>query len=1287
MTLSDGVPEILIIDDTPSNLSVVANLFEDRGYRVSIAQDGVEGMQRARLLHPDLILLDVMMPGTDGFEVCAQLKADPALCDIPVIFMTALASVEHKVKGFKAGAVDYVTKPLQIDEVMARVETHLKLHAAQQQLAAHNEELERRVAERTAELAAREREFRTLAENIPDNIIRYDQHGRKTYLNTAVARVMGVKAQELLDQTPEETPVEKRAMQVDEFAKRLRLVLETGQPQELEVTLRHAEKGEQVHDVKFVAERNEQGEIVGALMVGRDITERKRAERELSLLNRAVNTSSEAVFLMDEQGRFVYVNEEACRSLGLGRDELLGMTPLDIDADLTAEAFGGMLSSIRAGRLNKTPMESRHRSRDGRVFPVEIVGSPIQLEGQSYGLAMVRDVSERKRAERLLHEREQAILAMVENSPDTIVRYDSQCRRIYLNPAMAKVFGRPRDELLGTSPSQSSPLPPAYLAAIKTVLETGVEQRMESSFRYADGSVRWVDLRLAPEFDGDGKVATVLAIGRDVTERKFAEQALAASEREFRTLVENVPDNIARHDLQGRYIYLNPKLEKTLGKPSAVLFGKTPLELLPGSADAQAYLASILAVAQTGISCEYEATLPDMGDGPRYHSILLVAEHDADNKVAGVLTLGRDITERKLAERLLHEKDEAIRAVVENSPDAHARYDRQFRRLYVNPAAERLIGLPQEEVIGKAPVAGAVLPLEFTSLLESVFQSGKELRTEMPFRWPSGERGWGDVRIVPEFGPDGSVATVLSIGRDITERKRIEDLLREERGLFVGGPTVVFKWKAKEGWPVEYVSPNVLDQFGYAPEQFTDGDILFGSIVHPEDIERVTDEVVTYTAQGRASYEQEYRIAHANGEYRWIYDFTIVSRKEDGAVDHYHGYVMDITARKSVETALKESEQRYRLVFENSPISIWEEDFSGVKALFDTLRKAGVTDVGAHFGKHPEVLAQCVEQTRIVNVNQAAVALHEAASKEELFAGLSNTFTSESFEAFRAELEGLWNGHLAMNMDAVVRTLAGERRNVNVHFTVCPGYENSLGKVLVSLVDITERKRAEESLDESRKQLRGLTAQREEAREEERKYIAREVHDELGQILTGLKLNVSLLEHQLAREQGTVRDSLKEVSALTDRSLEVARNVATALRPAALDMGIASALEWLAGRFAQNTGIQCVVNTGGAEFELSEKCAIALFRIVQESLTNVARHAQATRIDISITRQRGDYILKVRDNGKGFDTSRKKLDSFGLVGMKERALMLGGELSIASSPGKGTQLMVRIPQREIGEES
>ncbi len=169
--------------------------------------------------------------------------------------------------------------------------------------------------------------------------------------------------------------------------------------------------------------------------------------------------------------------------------------------------------------------------------------------------------------------------------------------------------------------------------------------------------------------------------------------------------------------------------------------------------------------------------------------------------------------------------------------------------------------------------------------------------------------------------------------------------------------------------------------------------------------------------------------------------------------------------------ALRESEERYRLVFESSPVSIWEEDFSGVKAFMDDLKREGVADIEAYFARHPETVRQCADRIRILDVNQAALALHQAANREELLAGLAGTFTSESFDTFRRELVCLWNGATQMKTDAVVRTLAGEPRNVTVYWSVCPGYEQTLSKVLVSLADITELKRAEQSVRRLNREL------------------------------------------------------------------------------------------------------------------------------------------------------------------------------------------------------------------------
>jgi PAS domain S-box-containing protein len=161
---------------------------------------------------------------------------------------------------------------------------------------------------------------------------------------------------------------------------------------------------------------------------------------------------------------------------------------------------------------------------------------------------------------------------------------------------------------------------------------------------------------------------------------------------------------------------------------------------------------------------------------------------------------------------------------------------------------------------------------------------------------------------------------------------------------------------------------------------------------------------------------------------------------------------------------LQDSEQRFRMVFENSPVSIWVEDFSAVKILFDDLKAKGIADLEAWFDQHPEAVQECAQLARIVDVNQAALTLHGATDKAELLAGLVNTFTPESFRTFRQALVCLWNGRTAAPGDAIVRTLAGEPRHVTVHFSVCPGSELTLARVLVSLTDITERKQAEEAL-------------------------------------------------------------------------------------------------------------------------------------------------------------------------------------------------------------------------------
>jgi signal transduction histidine kinase len=232
----------------------------------------------------------------------------------------------------------------------------------------------------------------------------------------------------------------------------------------------------------------------------------------------------------------------------------------------------------------------------------------------------------------------------------------------------------------------------------------------------------------------------------------------------------------------------------------------------------------------------------------------------------------------------------------------------------------------------------------------------------------------------------------------------------------------------------------------------------------------------------------------------------------------------------------------------------------------------------------------------------------------------------------------------------------------------------------VILRDVTERVRAEEALRVSKEELQQLASAAHAAREQEQSRVARELHDELGQGLTALKMTVAWVEQRTGRQDLEMAGKLDRMATLIDHTLEATRRIAGALRPLILDdLGLVPALESVVEGFVDRTGITCDFSAGG-ELELEDARKSAVFRIVQEALTNVARHAKATHVEVRLARRDGTIAIDVRDNGIGFnlpdDRSRY---SRGLLGMRERAYLLGGTFAITSAPGKGTRLEVRIP--------
>jgi len=341
---------------------------------------------------------------------------------------------------------------------------------------------------------------------------------------------------------------------------------------------------------------------------------------------------------------------------------------------------------------------------------------------------------------------------------------------------------------------------------------------------------------------------------------------------------------------------------------------------------------------------------------------------------------------------------------------------------------------------------------------------------------------------------------------------------------------------------------------------------------------------------------------------------------------------------------IQESERKYRNLFENSQVGIVRisvDDFKVHDCNATSLRM---------FGKETDTGIEML---------------------------LTSSLSEEDRRMFAAHLR---KGEPVENFQRRVSVDSAKPLWVSFSFRMFPGTEFAEG----ILVDITEGKTAEEQLLASHQQLRNLSAHLQSVREEERVRIAREIHDELGQVLTVAKLYLSVLLDGVVSGKSTsgeaISKSLESITNIVDDSITLVKGIAYQLRPMILDeLGLKEALEWECAEFQKRTGIACRMRSGD-ELELGREESAAVFRILQEALTNVARHAKASEVDVEVTTIGRMLSLHVRDNGRGIPAGdRQKPRSLGIVGMKERAIFLGGRLKVTSGTNGGAEVVLEVP--------
>ncbi len=627
------------------------------------------------------------------------------------------------------------------------------------------------------------------------------------------------------------------------------------------------------------------------------------------------------------------------------------------------------------------------------------------------------------------------------------------------------------------------------------------------------------------------------------------------------------------------------------------------------------------------------------------------------------------------------ESPDRYRRLVEFSPDGIL-ISQDNRLVFLNPAAVRLFGASTPaDLLGKSP-----FDLFDPGSHDLIRSRISQMMSGRPVP-PAEERivrldgGVTDVEVNSTRLEDAEGVGIQVIVRDISDRKRAEALLRqsEERLTlaFAGAQEGVWDWNLETGAVV--YSPRWKEMLGYADDEIAAHVSAWEHLLHPGDLSRA-GELHDSLTRGAGTYEGEFRLRHKDGRYIHVLSRGLpVRRHADGPVVRIVGTHLDITERKRTESALRESEERLTLAFAGAQEGVWdwnlETNAVAYSARWTQMLGYGGDEIEPHISAW-ERLVHPADRVR-------ADAANEAVARGDL------TYEAE----FRLRHKDGRYIHVLSRGFPVRREPGGPVvRIVGTHF------------------DLTERKQAEDLLRRSHEELevrvRERTAElalanealRDEigereraerartellgrlvfAQEDERRRLAREMHDQFGEQLTVLAHRIASVESAAAGQPGlrAAIDALQQVAQQIDHDVE---HLVWELRPTALDdLGLQAALSNYVQTWSARTGVAAELRTSGLRDDrLASEVETTLYRIAQEALTNVAKYARATKVEVILERRIDHVLLVVEDDGAGFDTALGT-QGFGLLGMQERAALVGATLQIESSPGQGTTILVRM---------
>jgi len=849
----------------------------------------------------------------------------------------------------------------------------------------------------------------------------------------------------------------------------------------------------------------------------------------------------------------------------------------------------------------------------------------------------------RKFEEEQLRKSEYYYRSIIENAMDAIVISNMNGNLLEVNSFASELFGYTKDELLQLNFKEL--IDPVQLKVDPIgfdIIRSGKSSLRERRLVTKEGKI--IETRVNAKKLPDGRVLTFI---HDITEEKQEEiefrnlfDELAISETKFRNLFEFSAIGMAIVSLEGKYLKVNKELCAMVGYSESEFLSKSFQDYTHPD-DLEESLDFVRKIISGEIASFYiEKRYLHKNGSTIWVYLSTTILRDGNGKALYFVSQLVNITDRKRAERELVESEEKYRSLIEQASDAIWVIDGVGNFVEVNNSLCVMSGYSKEEL----------LSLHLSALVDPEQLKNDPLKYDLPYDGRTilkerlMRRKDGNLIISEWHVKRVTNNRIMAIARDVTELRKVQKRVKESEARF--RTLVENNFDAitllDSNYKPLYRSPATIRVTGWLD---TERDNPGYDMLHPDDYKQVEEVYKKAKENEGVPFLASYRIKHKNGNYIWV-EAVIRNMLSDPDIGATIVVLRDVTDRKNAEREIMESSEKYRLLFESSPLPMW-------------------------FSSLPEL--------KIIDVNEAAIKLYGYSREEFTSLNLKDLRPPEDINKFLSSVEKKIEG---TNSRGIWRHFKKNGEIIDVEVFTHDIELNGSNRRLILINDVTEKLKAEEELHQVNEQLRYFSSHLQDVREEERTHISREIHDELGQLLTGLKINVSWLSKKLnAATENDVSQRMDETLQLTDRTIQSVRRIATELRPGILDdLGLEEAIIWQAEEFKAKTGISCEVNGKLKIEKYSPQVATTTFRILQESLTNIMRHAGAKHVTINLKENDLALHLEVIDDGTGINNNgRLQGKSLGIMGMRERASIIGGSFTINSEPLKGTRIEVEIP--------